>query len=86
MKSQKYTQNEIFEKTLLLLIPFYFFSHETQFEKYETDNTELQALREEYDHIKRKLEELLKKGTISVYKTYHHRHDKQSIGTHRHKV
>ena len=39
MKAQKYTIDEIFEKRLLLLIPFYIFSHEDRFEEYEKDET-----------------------------------------------
>ena len=34
MKTQKYGINEIFEKNLLFLIPFYIFSHENRFEEY----------------------------------------------------
>lgn len=60
MKSQQYTLKAIFEKNLLLLIPFYIFSHESQFEEYEKDKTKLKSLQEEYEQIKNKLEELLK--------------------------
>ena len=67
MKSQQYTLEEIFEKELLLLIPFYIFSHETRFEEYEKDKTKLKALQKEYEKIKNKLEELLEKGIISEY-------------------
>ena len=67
MKSQQYTLKEIFEKNLLLLIPFYIFSHETRFEEYERDKTKLRALQEEYEQIKNKLEELLNQGVISEY-------------------
>jgi len=41
MKSQQYTLEEIFQKNLLLLIPFYIFSHENRFEEYERDETKL---------------------------------------------
>ena len=67
MKSQQYTLGEIFEKNLLLLIPFYIFSHESRFEEYEKDKTKLRALQEEYEQIKNKLEELLDQGDISEY-------------------
>ena len=67
MKSQQYTLEEIFEKNLLLLIPFHIFSHETRFEEYEKDKTKLKALQEEYGQIKNKLEELLNQGVISEY-------------------
>ncbi len=67
IKSQQYTPKEIFEKKLLLLIPFYIFSHETQFEEYEKDKTKLKRLQEEYEQIKSKLEQLLNEGAISEY-------------------
>ena len=35
MKTQQYTLDEIFEKKLLFLIPFYIFTHESRFEEYE---------------------------------------------------
>ncbi len=67
MKSQLYTLEEIFEKNLLLLIPFYIFSHETRFDEYERDQAKLKALQEEYEWIKNKLEELLNQGAVSEY-------------------
>ncbi len=67
IKAQQYTLEEIFEKNLLLLIPFYIFSHEARFEEYEADRTKLRSLQEEYERIKNKLEELLNQGLISEY-------------------
>ncbi len=67
MKSQQYTLEAIFEKNLLLLIPFYIFSHESQFDEYEKDKTKLKSLQEKYEQIKNKLEELLNQGAISEY-------------------
>ena len=67
MKSQQYTLEAIFKKNLLLLIPFYIFSHESRFEEYEKDKAKLGALQEEYEQIKNKLEELSNKGIISEY-------------------
>lgn len=52
---------------ILLLIPFYIFSHESQFEEYEKDKIKLKSLLEKYEQIKNKLEELLNQGTISEY-------------------
>ncbi len=37
MKSQQYGIDEIFEKGLLFLIPFYIFSHESRFKEYDGD-------------------------------------------------
>lgn len=67
MKSQQYTLEAIFKKNLLLLIPFYIFSHEPQFEEYERDKTKLKSLQAEYEQIKNKLEELLNQGAINEY-------------------
>lgn len=67
MKSQQYTIDEIFEKRLLFLIPFYIFSHEKRFEEYEKDGTKLKLLQEEYELIKSRLEELMNQGEISEY-------------------
>lgn len=67
MKSQQYMIEEIFEKRLLLLIPFYIFSHEKRFEEYEKDETKLKLLKEEYELIKNRLEELMNQGVIDEY-------------------
>lgn len=67
MKSQQYTLEEIFEKELLFLLPFYIFSHEACFEEYEKDKAKLEVLQNEYEQIKNRLEGLLEKGTISEY-------------------
>ena len=67
MKSQQYTLKDIFQKNLLLLIPFYIFSHETRFKEYEKDKTKLRMLQNEYEQIKNKLEELTSQETISEY-------------------
>ena len=67
MKTQRYTIEEIFEKKLLFLIPFYIFTHEKWFEEYEKDEERLQALQQEYEEIKNKLEELSEQGIISEY-------------------
>lgn len=67
MKSQLYTIEEIFEKKLLFLIPFYIFSHESRFEEYNKDMDRLNVLKVEYGHIVCGLEELLDAGKISEY-------------------
>lgn len=67
MKSQRYSLEEIFEKNLLFLLPFYIFSHEARFGEYEKDKPKLKALLDEYGQIKHKLEELLLQGLISEY-------------------
>ena len=44
---QQYTLEEIFEKKLLFLIPFYIFTHESRFEEYNKDEEALLALSDE---------------------------------------
>lgn len=67
MKSQEYALEEIFEKRLLFLIPFYIFSHEQRFKEYDQDEMKLGQLKAEYEEIKNRLEELLEESAISEY-------------------
>lgn len=67
MKAQKYGLEEIFEKNLLFLIPFYIFSHESRFKIYEKSGEALKRLCQEYAEIRRRLEELCKAGRIDEY-------------------
>lgn len=67
MKSQNYGINEIFEKGLLFLIPFYIFLHESRFREYNKDTDKLQVLKDEYVDIMGRLESLLEAGQISEY-------------------
>lgn len=67
MKSQRYQIEEIFEKRLLFLIPFYIFSHENSFEEYNQNADSLDALKAEYADIICRLEKLLAAGEISEY-------------------
>ena len=72
MKVQAYTLDEIFEKRLLLLIPFYIFSHEKRFPEYNSNEQKLEELKEEYQDILIRLDELEQQGVIGVF-------DKQTI-------
>lgn len=67
MKSKEYTLEEIFEKNLLFLIPFYIFSYEDRFAEYEQDKMKEKALEQEYEQIKNRLEELQNQGAINEY-------------------
>lgn len=58
MKVKNYTVDEIFEKKLLFLIPFYIFSHESRFEEYNSSEEAMKPLLEEYEKIETRLEEL----------------------------
>lgn len=67
LKAQVYTIEEIFGKKLLFLIPFHIFSHESRFSVYNDDTDKLAELKEEYEMIKRRLEELMLAGEIDEF-------------------
>lgn len=67
LKAQTYTLDELFEKKLLLLIPFYIFSYEHRFPEYENDDQKLQQMKKEFHEIRRRLEDLSLSGEISEY-------------------
>ena len=48
MKMQEYSLDDIFAKGLLMLIPFYIFSHEKQFMVYNSNEQKLEELKAEY--------------------------------------
>ena len=69
MKVKQYTIDEIFEKGLLFLIPFYIFTYEAGFEQINNNEEKLAEMRAEYEGIHDRLEELSKNGEISeLYK------------------
>ena len=67
VKVQKYSLEEIFSKRLLFFIPFYIFSHEKYFPEYESNESKLQKLCEEYNYIQTKLDGLQKTGEVSEF-------------------
>ena len=67
MKVGMYSLDEIFDKNLLFLIPFYIFSHESRFKEYAENEEKLSDLKAEYEKIKNRLEELAKNGMIDEY-------------------
>lgn len=67
MKTQSYSIDEIFEKNLLFLIPFYIFSHECRFEEYESNDTMLETLKMEYEYIRNRLEKLADEKAIDEF-------------------
>ena len=67
MKVQTYTLNDIFEKRLLLLIPFYIFSHEKHFEEYNSNEQKLEELKAEYQEILSRLDGLEQQGMIGAF-------------------
>ena len=67
MKTQQYTLDEIFEKRLLFLIPFYIFIHESRFDEYENNAEKRELLKREVMEIMEKLEQMALTGEISEY-------------------
>ena len=67
MKVQAYTLGEIFEKGLLMLIPFYIFSHEKSFPEYNSSGQKLAELKTEYRDILERLDELERQGVIGAF-------------------
>ena len=67
MKVQKYTLDDIFEKRLLMLIPFYIFSHENSFPEYNSNEQKLEKLKAEYQVILERLDGLEQQGVIGAF-------------------
>lgn len=67
MKAKRYTIDEIFDKKLYFLMPFYIFTHEKRFDEYEADEGKLAVLLNEYRRIVRKLEQLQEAGELDAF-------------------
>ncbi len=67
MKVQNYSLDDIFEKRLLMLIPFYIFSHEKGFPEYNSNEQKLAELKAEYQIILERLDELEQQGVIGAF-------------------
>lgn len=67
LKAQRYSIDDIFDKGLLFLIPFYIFSHESRFAEYDADEAKLETLKNEYGDIVDRLDALQRKGQLSAY-------------------
>ena len=57
VKINKYTKDSIFEKKLLMLLPFYVMKYEKAADSIENDSAKLQELLGEFEDIRKKLEE-----------------------------
>ena len=67
MKVQEYSLEDIFSKGLLLLIPFYIFSHEKNFQVYNSNKEKLTELKAEYQDILERLNKLEQEGIIGAF-------------------
>ncbi len=67
MQLADYSLEEIFQKNLLFLLPFYIFTCEKHFEEYQKNAVKLEALKAEYRYIVQRLDELVGQGKINVF-------------------
>ena len=67
MKVQTYSLDDIFEKGLLMLIPFYIFSHEKDLPEYNSNEQKLVELKAEYQKILERLDKLEQQGVIGAF-------------------
>lgn len=67
MKMQSYSPEDIFEKQLLMLTPFYIFSHEDSFADYNGSSHRLTELQNEYKKILDRLNNLEEQGIIGAF-------------------
>ena len=64
LKVKNYTLNEIFEKQLWMLIPFYIFRYEKEFRKINGDEKRLRSLRMEYENVAARLDQECQSGRM----------------------
>lgn len=67
MKIDAYPLDALFEKGLLMLIPFYIFSHESEFPVYDKDERKLLGLMAEYQEILDRLDLAERQGTLRAF-------------------
>lgn len=67
LKIKSYTIDDIFEKNLLFLIPFYIFTYESRFAVIEEDEDRLAEMREDYQKIVDRLENLVNSGKLDEF-------------------
>ena len=68
IRMQSYSLEDIWEKEIYLLIPFYIFTHEANFPKYNEDENLLQGLVNEFKEICIKMSELERRIIIELSK------------------
>lgn len=66
LRLKQYSLAEIFEKNLLILIPFYIFIKENLLKSYNKDESKLEELKQEYGYICNRLSALCDAGQLSV--------------------
>ena len=64
LKVKDYTLDELFEKQLWMLIPFYIFRYEKEFRKINGDEKRLRSLRMEYENVAARLDQECQSGRM----------------------
>ena len=67
LSNVNYTADELFQKNLLILLPFHLFYYEKQFPKMEQDAARREHLKGIYINIRLRLENMARQGTITEY-------------------
>ncbi|MGN0306822.1 MAG: hypothetical protein ACI4DN_01270 [Lachnospiraceae bacterium] len=67
LKVKTYSIETIFKKRLLFLLPFYIFTYEEEFTDIEKSEEKLQQLKETYEGIVKRLDQLCKAGELDEY-------------------
>lgn len=67
IKMQKYSLDELLQKNLLFLLPFYIFTYDRRLNEYDTNEEKLNALKAEYRMIVNHLDHLEYLGQLSAY-------------------
>ena len=67
LKVKTYTIQEIFEKHLLFLIPFYIFCYEAELKEISLNTKRLETLKSEYGMIRERLDALVSTNKLSEY-------------------
>lgn len=67
MKVKSFSINDIFNKKLYMLIPFYIFTHESRLQGYEENEEKLQVLLNEYKDILTRIDKLLESGELGEF-------------------
>lgn len=67
IKMQRYTLDDLLQKNLLFLLPFYIFTYDRKLEEYNSNEEKLRALQAEYRMIAKHLNDLEYRNQLSTY-------------------
>lgn len=67
VKISRYTKDDIFEKNLLMMLPFYIMRYEKQISSYTKGSEELERLLKEYEDIRLRLEKKLEHDQSGLF-------------------